>query len=131
VLVGVMDSYRHGVAVLNLPAYFKGYPGRVVEALAAGVPMVTNQLDNRPKTQATFDQRRHILYYDPKDPADLARQLDDLVADPALQRDMVVNGRARLLESLTSEVQMPALLAWIDQTSGSWLRRLARRIRGL
>jgi hypothetical protein len=118
VVQGVLDAYRGGIAVVNLPAYFKGFPGRIVEAVAAGVPMVTNRLESRPETEATFVDGRDILYYDPYRPGDLARQLDALLADEAKRQSLVAHGRKRLLECLTSEAQMPGILSWIES---QWL----------
>jgi glycosyltransferase involved in cell wall biosynthesis len=126
ILEGVMDVYRDGLAILNLPAYFKGFPGRVVEALAAGVPIVTNRLDGRPESSAMLSQGEHLIYYDASDPADLARQLDMLIPNQALRDRLVANGRDRLRQHLTSEAQMAVLQAWIDRTSGSWLGRLLK-----
>lgn len=116
ILEAVFDAYRGGLAVLNLPPLFKGFPGRVVEGMAAGVPVVSSRLDQRPTLEAVFAHGRELISYDPADPADLVRQLDRLAADPALQRALVVNARARLLELLTCEAQMPVLLDWIART---------------
>jgi hypothetical protein len=127
VLEAVFDAYRSGLAVLNLPPLFKGFPGRVVEGMAAGVPVVSSRLDRRPTLEAVFTHGRELITYDPADPADLAVQLDRLAADPALQRALVVNARARLLELMTCEAQMPELLDWISRTTRR--PRLLDRIR--
>ncbi len=113
----VYGAYRSGFANVNLPALFKGFNGRVLETMAAATPLVTPRLDNRPLAQAAFRHEQDLLYYDPSEPGDLARQLRRLAADRELRRHVVQNARRTALERMSATRQIAGLLQWIDATS--------------
>ena len=65
-----LRSLQTGCAVVNLPSFFNGYPGRVFEAMAAGRPVITPRLLDRPRTASLFTEGEEILFFDSTNPDD-------------------------------------------------------------
>ena len=63
-----LEGYRCGSAVVNLPHFVKSYAGRVVEGMAAGRPVVSWEIPDRPRNKMLFEDGMEILLY-PKDDA--------------------------------------------------------------
>lgn len=133
ILLAVFGVYRTGFAVANLPALFKAFPSRVLEAMAAGVPVITNRITDRPETASLFEDGKDIFYYDASAPGDFRRAAERLRNDPALRSRLAASAHRRVLEKLTSETQIAAILDWIvanpsrERASATWLQRLLRR----
>ncbi len=116
VLRAVMGAYRGGFAMVALPALFKSFPGRVIEAMAADVPVLMPRIKDRPQTSALFEDGRHVMYYEDEKPGDIRRVAMRLRDDAALRAHLTANARERVMKSLTSEVQVAGILDWIAAT---------------
>lgn len=83
---------RAGVFVL--PSRFEGLPMALLEAQAAGLPVVASRVGGIPQVVSEGDNG---ILHAPDDEADLARALAVLLDDPAGARRMGATGQARVL----------------------------------
>lgn len=81
--------------IFVLPSIFEGLPVSLVEAMAAGLPIVTTDVDGN--CEAIGDGEAGIAV-EPADPAALAGALLKLIKDPELRRKMGDRGRERARE---------------------------------
>jgi sucrose-phosphate synthase len=89
-------SHQHGV--FCLPALYEPFGLAVVEAMAAGLPVVATSFGG---PQEIADGERACLLADPTDPQQLAGQLLRLVSDANLWQQYHQAGHARVLERYT------------------------------
>jgi hypothetical protein len=101
--------------LVNLPSYFKGYPGRVVEAMAANVPVVSWAIPERPRARALFEDGREILLFRRESPGQLVEQLGRLRSDLGFGRRLLEAARQKVLTLHTSETRVRQVLRWIEQ----------------
>ena len=95
-LIGAAD-------VFCMPSRWESAPYAVLEAMAAGVPVVATAVDGLPEA---VENTRTGLLVSPDDPVALARALDELAADPALRASMGQRGRARVAEHFTARTMV-------------------------
>ncbi|MGZ8373780.1 MAG: glycosyltransferase [Nitrospira sp.] len=108
-----LASLKTWSAIVNLPSLFQSYAGRVVEAMAAGRPVISWEIPNRPRTHQLFEDGREILLY-PKDrPAGLKEHVERISHDVTYARDIATGARAALLRSHTAEARARQWLDWI------------------
>ena len=103
-----------GSAVINLPACVKAYAGRVVEAMAAGRPVISWEIPNRPRTKALFEDGKEILLYPKDSPGQLAAHVQRIQAEPDFARRLVAAASARLRRFHTTEKRVQQVLDWLD-----------------
>lgn len=77
----------------------EGTPGNVLEAMAAGVPVVATRVGGTP---ALVEHGVHGLLVEPRDPAALAAATLELLGDPERRRRMGEAGRRRHHESYSA-----------------------------
>ena len=99
-------------AIVNLPSYVRGYAGRVYEAMAAGVPVVSWAVPERPRTQALFEEGREILLFSREDAESLARPLRRLAEDSVYADTLARAAQSRLRSGHTVEQRVAQILAW-------------------
>lgn len=83
-------AFVAGAAALVLPSLYEGFGLPALEAMAAGCPCLVSNVASLPEVCGDG-----ALYCDPKDPADIARQLVRLVSDGELRARLVSAGRLR------------------------------------
>lgn len=106
--VGPEEKARHlGTAtVFVLPSYYEGLPMSVLEAMAAGMPVVTTPVGGIP--EAVTDGVEGFLVA-PGDTAALVDRLKTLLADPALAQRMGQAGRRKVENTFAHSIIMPQL----------------------
>jgi len=109
-----MDALRRDAVVVNLPHSVGTYPGRVVEAMAAGRPVVAWDVPGRPRNRALFEDGAEILLFSGTAPGDLAAALARLRGDPAGAAAIATNGWQKVRRVHTSERRVEQILAWTD-----------------
>lgn len=110
-----MPSLLAACHVVCLPSYREGLPKSLLEAAAAGRPIVTTDV---PGCRAVVTDGDNGLLVPPRDPGRLAEALARLIGDPALQQQMGARGRRRAEREF-------GLQAVIDKTLAIYAEALA------
>ncbi len=110
-----LSSLKAGLAVVNLPQFGHAYASRVVEGMAAGRPVVTWEIPDRPRTRALFRDGEEILLYPKDDPGALAAHLLRLRKEPGLAERLARNAIRKLGEGHTTELLVRQILAWVGE----------------
>ena len=100
-------------AVFVLPSYNEGLPVAVLEAMAAGIPVVTTRVGAIP--DLGIDNVAGFLI-DPGSIEDLADRLAALVEDPTLREQFGANGRRRVESDFTIDSTAQRLAALYRET---------------
>lgn len=80
-----------------LPSLYEGFPLAILEAMAAGLPVVTTDVSgNREALEKNPEIGESGLLVPPRDAGALADALAELIRDPALRRAMGEAGRRRV-----------------------------------
>jgi glycosyl transferase family 1 len=109
-----MNALDHDAVAVNLPHSVGTYPGRVVEAMAAGRPVVAWDVPGRPRNRALFEDGAEILLFTGREPASLASALRRLRGDPARAAAIATNGWRKVRRAHTLERRVQQILAWTD-----------------
>jgi glycosyltransferase involved in cell wall biosynthesis len=96
-----------GAAAMIFPSLFEGFGMPVLEAMAAGVPVLCANLTSLPEVAAPYaEQQDHpdtALLFDPRRPAEIVAAIERLESDPALRAALIESGRRRAAEFLTPD----------------------------
>jgi len=109
-----LRSLQQGSAIVNLPSYFRGFPGRIYEGMAAGKPVISCTVPDRPRTNALFTDEQDILLYDPESPEHLAYQIRRIQSDKSLAARLVSNAGQKIRALHTSELRVAQILRWLE-----------------
>jgi Glycosyl transferases group 1 len=109
-----MSALGRDPVVVNLPHSVGTYPGRVVEAMAAGRPVVAWNVPGRPRNRALFEDGAEIVLFEGTEPAALAAALHRLRGDPARAATIATNGWLKVRRHHTIERRVAQILAWTD-----------------
>jgi glycosyltransferase involved in cell wall biosynthesis len=94
-------------SVVVLPSWIEGLPLVLLEAMAAGVPVVATAVGGTPELVVDGDTG---LLVPPRDPGALASALDSLLADPARAEALGAAGRRRAEESFDADTAASQIL---------------------
>ena len=112
-------------SVFVLPSHFEALPMAVLEAMAAGLPVVATRVGGIP--DVIVDGCEGILV-EPRDPAALARAIEGLLSDPARRAAMGAAARRRAQETFSAEAIVPRIESiWARYASYAERTRPARR----
>jgi glycosyltransferase involved in cell wall biosynthesis len=106
VLLGHRDDIPELLAACDLfvlPSLFEGLPISVLEAMAAGKPVVATRIGGT--DEAVLDEVTGLLV-PPGDPVSLAGAVRRTLADPVAARRMGEAGRARILSDFSAETMV-------------------------
>jgi glycosyltransferase involved in cell wall biosynthesis len=92
--------------VFVLPSLAEGIPVVLMEAMASGVPCVTTPVNGIPEL---VEHGRTGLLARPGDAESLAEQLQRLIDDPALRRELALAARDKVLADFDLERNVAAL----------------------
>jgi glycosyltransferase involved in cell wall biosynthesis len=90
----------------------RAYPGRVIEGMASGRPVISWEIPNRPKNRALFKEGEEIFIF--SEPYQLAAQIRKIIEDPEFAEKISSNARLNLLRYHTIEKRVGQILAWIE-----------------
>lgn len=100
--------------IVNLPGLTRCFGGRVYEAMAAGRPVISWRIPDRPRVNALFEDEREILLFAHDDPGALAQQIDRILTDRQFAKTIGAQGQRKLLAFHTAERRMKDILQWLD-----------------
>ena len=109
-----MNGMRSVQAVVNLPHLVKAYPGRIVEAMGVGRPVISWAIPDRPRTRQLFEDGKEIMLYSGREYGELATCIHRVLADQMLAERLVGNARRKVLAYHTMEKRVEQILAWIE-----------------
>lgn len=113
--VGYVDDVPGLLAkshIACLPSYREGLPVALVEAAAAGRPIVSTDV---PGCREVIDHGETGLLVPPRDSVALAAALGSLIKDPAMRRRMGERGRQKATKLFSSEVVIAEVFALWDK----------------
>ncbi len=112
-----------GAAIVNLPQFGKGYASRVLEGMAAGRPVISYEIPDRPRTKALFEDGKEILLYKGDNPCQLAEHIQRILREPDFARRISANARSKIKNFHTTERLVSQILDWVEnKTTGSVLK---------
>jgi|AntDeeMetagen285_2_1112576.scaffolds.fasta_scaffold02874_2 glycosyltransferase involved in cell wall biosynthesis len=89
--------------VFAFPSHFEGLPGAVIEAMAAGLPVVATPVDGTPELLDAF---RSALFVPVEDPDQLAWALTRALQSPVLRRELGAAAQGDAEESFTIDAMV-------------------------
>lgn len=107
-----MPEVLSQASIACLPSYREGLPKALLEAMAAGLPCVTTDV------QGCREAVRHGdngLLVPPRDPQALADALNTLIRDPDMQKSMGLRGRERVEAEFSSVLVIKQTLALYEE----------------
>ncbi|MGE4482676.1 glycosyltransferase family 4 protein [Acidocella sp.] len=112
-----MAKLLRQVHIFTLPStYREGLPKAVLEAMAAGRPVVATDIPGC--REAVLDQETGLLV-PPRSPADLAGALARLIDEPALRARFGAAARRRVEQNFSDEIVCRKTLAVYDSLKGT------------
>lgn len=100
-------------AIINLPGLTRCFGGRVFEAMAAGRPVISWEIPDRPKTNSLFQDDQEIVLFSDHSPQSLAERIEYVLSDPKRADAIGASGQRKLLTYHTAERRMQQVLEWI------------------
>jgi hypothetical protein len=86
-------GYYRSAALFVLPSLAENFSFTPLEAMAAGVPVIVSNGTGNPETIGPEG-----LLFDPQDPDELCRQMEQLLLNETLRQELARRGRARAAE---------------------------------
>lgn len=120
----VMTGHRADVApfyaaatVFALPSHSEGSPNVVLEAMAAGVPVVATAVGGVPEI---LDNGRTGLLVPPRDPVAMAAAIRRLLTEPETRRALAAAASAEVEAHYTPEAYCRSMTAFYQRTLAEW-----------
>lgn len=112
-----LKGLQIGSAIVNLPSFVKAYSGRVIEGMAAGRPVISWEIPDRPRNKTLFEDGKEILLYPGDDPSLLARHIQRILSEPEFGQQIAANARRKIKRFHTIEKRTSQILNWIENGS--------------
>lgn len=108
-----IEGLKRGVAVVQLPHFVKAFPGRIYEGMAAGRPVITPMLKDRPRAMQLFTPNEEILYYGNK-PSEIVALVEKLNSDRKYAEEVASNALAKVQRLHNTQRRTEQILRWIE-----------------
>jgi glycosyltransferase involved in cell wall biosynthesis len=103
------------VNLFLLPSHYENLPTVVLEAMAAGLPLVVTRVGALPEY---LEEGQHCLFVEPGDPQALGEALVRLAGDLELRRSMGEANRALFLERFHPDIVLESVGKLYEQMAG-------------
>lgn len=110
-----LEGLQSGVAVVNLPSYFKSYTSRVIEGMAAKRPVISWRIPERPRNSALFEDGKEILLFERDNPEELINHITKCIKNPDYCRYISENAYKKMKKYHTTEHRVGQILKWIKE----------------
>jgi glycosyltransferase involved in cell wall biosynthesis len=100
-------SYYAATDVLVLPSLTEGSPNVLLEAMAAGVPVVATDVGGIPEI---VRHRESALLVSPQRPDLLAQAIEEMLSSPELRRSLIARAQEIIAQNHTPEVRARTLI---------------------
>jgi glycosyltransferase involved in cell wall biosynthesis len=107
-----LDQYLPHLDLLVLPSHTEGLPNVVLEACAAGVPVVATAVGGTPEV---IEDGASGFLVQPGDPVILASAICEALGDEEQRHEFAYQARQRVLESFSFQAQVERYLHLFDQ----------------
>jgi glycosyltransferase involved in cell wall biosynthesis len=93
VILGYVNKHEikyvyQNARLLCFPSLFEGFGMPLVEAMATGCPVVCSNVTSIPEVAG-----KAALFFDPEDPQDIAAQMNRVLTDEALRKNLILLGK--------------------------------------
>jgi hypothetical protein len=110
---GWIASLKQWRMILNLPSLVKAYPGRVAESMAAGVPVVSWRVPQRPRNFNLFNSGADLLLYESE--AEMLDHLRHLRSKADVAESLAEHARRKILQHHTLEVRARQAMEFVER----------------
>ncbi len=124
---GDLGKFLPHLDLMVLSSYTEGLPVVLLEALAAGVPVVSTAVGGAPEV---VEEGRSGYLVPPGDPQALARRILDMLGADSVRRAMGAHGRRRVQEHFTLAAQSIAYQRLFDEVTAKGRARKKRVFSG-
>ncbi|MCC2643005.1 MAG: protein of unknown function, putative Glycosyl transferase [Nitrospira sp.] len=100
-------------AIVNLPSLAKFYGGRVIEAMAAGRPVISWDIPGHSRNRNLFEPDKELLLFQQDEPEVLARQIDRILHDHPFAASLARRAQNTIARYHTAERRLQSTLHWI------------------
>jgi glycosyltransferase involved in cell wall biosynthesis len=112
----MLSSVRAGLVLIHpVPCYVAGYPIKMFEYMAAGLPVIASDF---PGFREILDDGRCGLLIPPQDPAALAKAIEWVFANPDEAEAMGARGRRRVEQLYTWQAESAKLVELYRRLAG-------------
>lgn len=112
-IMNALTSSQLGVVTLHpTRSYVEALPIKLFEYMSAGIPVLASDF---PMWRDIIDSAKCGVYADPLNPTDIAKQIDYLLSNPDLSREMGENGLNAFHETYNWSVEETKLIAFYQQ----------------
>ena len=108
-------EYYHAADVYLLPSYTEGLPLAILEAMAAGLPIVSTRVGAIPQV---VEEGVNGFLVDPGDVEGLVSRLEILIKNEKLREEMGASNRTKILEEYSSDKQVKMFRCLYSQILG-------------
>jgi glycosyltransferase involved in cell wall biosynthesis len=109
-----LEGIRLGAALVNLPHPVKTYASRVYEGMAAGRPVLSWDLPDRPRNRQMFEPGSEILLFDRDAPEQLAEHIQRIQREPEFGARLADRALKKLRRFHTAEQRVKQILSWVE-----------------
>lgn len=110
-----LDRFMPFFDLFVLPSFTEGMPNVILEAFAAGTPVVATAVGGTPEL---VEDGRSGFLVPPGDPQSLAEKITEALASEDQLRDMGMQGREHVLQNHSFDAQADLYLGLFDQLLG-------------
>jgi glycosyltransferase involved in cell wall biosynthesis len=112
-VAALLERSRIGIVVYHpTPNYYHGQPTKLLEYMAAGLPIVASDF---PFYRQVIESSRCGVLVDPLQPAQIAEALTWLLQNPERARQMGLNGQKAIVKRYNWEQEAKSLVAAYDE----------------
>ncbi len=107
-----MGPYLNGCDIFVLPSLFEGMPNAVMEAMSAGAPVISTDVNGALELTADGTVGKIVPA---RDSRALAEAIEELVDNPALRRELATQGQKRVRKHFTIDTMVNNLEQMLQQ----------------